>query len=437
MQHHAETLLSKLLESSLQNHVQLTQTEIEAGFDKTVGVATRPLMGDQVQRENGGTDDAAALSNINRVAQSVLQIGFSAVAVFDKNGRELAHAGAFAQKPALIVPLNSPGRVRLIWNGQLVLQTLVDIKQSGQVVGKIFTERPRPATMRAFKNAKRLGETGELALCAPFGRKMQCFPSTLNPHVLTLSQRSPKGDLLPMAHALAGETGDVTAQDYRHHEVVAAYAPVGHFGLGMVLKVDSAELYAPVWNQLRYLIPLLVGVLAIALLSLRWLFAPLMAGLASSIAELEHIAHYDALTGLPNRALLADRIEQAIAQSKRRKQSLAIAYIDLDGFKAVNDNHGHDVGDELLLVVAQHLKGALRAVDTLARIGGDEFVAVLVDLARPQDYEPVLTRLLQAAADTVKVGNAVVQISASIGVTLYPQDEADADQLMRHADQAM
>ena len=153
--------------------------------------------------------------------------------------------------------------------------------------------------------------------------------------------------------------------------------------------------------------------------------------------QLEHIAHYDALTNLPNRVLLADRLQQAMVQCQRHDRSLAVAYLDLDGFKAVNDRHGHNTGDELLIALAHRMKTALREGDTLARIGGDEFVAVLVDLEEVQDCTPVLIRLLQAAAAPATVGNAVLHVSASIGVTLYPQDAADADQLMRHADQAM
>ncbi len=153
--------------------------------------------------------------------------------------------------------------------------------------------------------------------------------------------------------------------------------------------------------------------------------------------QLEHIAHYDALTNLPNRVLLADRLQQAMAHCQRRGQSLAVVYLDLDGFKAVNDKYGHDVGDELLIVVAHRMKSVLREGDSLARIGGDEFIAVLVDLEQPQDCDPVLARLLQAAADPVSVSSTVMQVSASAGVTFYPQDGADTDQLMRHADQAM
>jgi diguanylate cyclase (GGDEF)-like protein/PAS domain S-box-containing protein len=153
--------------------------------------------------------------------------------------------------------------------------------------------------------------------------------------------------------------------------------------------------------------------------------------------QLEHIAHYDALTHLPNRVLLADRLQQAILQSQRRRRSLAVVFLDLDGFKAVNDRHGHATGDSLLITLAQRMKGALREGDTLARMGGDEFVAILVDLEQTQDCDPVLDRLLLAASAPFEAGATVLQVSASMGVTVYPQDGSDADLLMRHADQAM
>ncbi len=153
--------------------------------------------------------------------------------------------------------------------------------------------------------------------------------------------------------------------------------------------------------------------------------------------QLEELAHFDTLTHLPNRLLLADRLQQAMSQTQRRQQTLAVVFLDLDGFKAVNDHHGHDVGDALLIAVSQRMKGALRDGDTLARIGGDEFVAVLVDLQTADDAQPVLERLLQAAADPVRVGEALIQVSASMGIAVYPRDGAHADLLLRRADQSM
>jgi diguanylate cyclase (GGDEF)-like protein/PAS domain S-box-containing protein len=153
--------------------------------------------------------------------------------------------------------------------------------------------------------------------------------------------------------------------------------------------------------------------------------------------KLKRVAHYDLLTNLPNRVLLADRLSQSMVQCQRLNQSLAVAYLDLDGFKIINDTHGHHVGDELLIAVSQRMKAALRESDTLARIGGDEFIAVMIDIDNIEDSEPALERLLEAAAEPVTVGDSVMQVSASIGITLYPQDDVGADHLIRHADQAM
>lgn len=154
--------------------------------------------------------------------------------------------------------------------------------------------------------------------------------------------------------------------------------------------------------------------------------------------QLEYIAHYDALTGLPNRILESDRLQQGIIQTQRRGDHLAVFYLDLDGFKHVNDSYGHAVGDQLLINLAVRMKQALREGDTLCRLGGDEFVAILADLNDVSDAMPIIHRLLDAASRPIQLGALVVQVSASIGVTFYPQEEeVNGDQLIRQADQAM
>lgn len=153
--------------------------------------------------------------------------------------------------------------------------------------------------------------------------------------------------------------------------------------------------------------------------------------------RLEHIAHYDVLTHLPNRVLLADRLHQAIVRADRNENALAVLFVDLDGFKEVNDLYGHDVGDQVLMRVAERMQSSLREEDTLARLGGDEFVAVLVDLDSVQACEPVLERMLDSICEPIPLDAKVIKLSASIGVTLYPDDLSDADLLVRHADQAM
>ncbi|HVT97975.1 MAG TPA: EAL domain-containing protein [Acidobacteriaceae bacterium] len=154
--------------------------------------------------------------------------------------------------------------------------------------------------------------------------------------------------------------------------------------------------------------------------------------------QLERMAHFDALTNLPNRALLTDRLQQAMAQARQRGQMLAVVSIDLDGFRLVNEGYGQDAGDQLLMGVAQRMKQMLPETDSLARIGGDEFVAVLQDLANADAVKPMMRKLLACASEPEICGENSVQVSASIGVVLYPQaEEIDAEQLLRQAGQAM
>jgi diguanylate cyclase (GGDEF)-like protein/PAS domain S-box-containing protein len=155
-------------------------------------------------------------------------------------------------------------------------------------------------------------------------------------------------------------------------------------------------------------------------------------------AKLDHLAYFDVLTGLPNRLLKADRLNQAMIQARRTGHGLALVYIDLDGFKAINDAHGRATGDQMLVAVAKQMHATLREGDTLARIGGDEFVAVLLEVSELSACAPLLERLLTAAAQPFLVGDLMLHLSASLGVTFYPQDKPiEADQLLRQADHAM
>ncbi len=154
-------------------------------------------------------------------------------------------------------------------------------------------------------------------------------------------------------------------------------------------------------------------------------------------AELERIAHYDSLTGLPNRLLKSDRLRQAIIQAKRNNTLVAVCYLDLDGFKPINDLHGHEIGDQVLVETAQRLMATVRAGDTVSRIGGDEFVLILTELDNLTTIEVILKRVLNVTAAPIHVHGHEVCVSASIGFTVFPSDDVDADLLMRHADQAM
>jgi diguanylate cyclase (GGDEF)-like protein/PAS domain S-box-containing protein len=154
-------------------------------------------------------------------------------------------------------------------------------------------------------------------------------------------------------------------------------------------------------------------------------------------SELEYLAHHDPLTRLPNRLLLGDRLSQAIAQSRRSKTLVAVGYLDLDGFKPINDEMGHDGGDRLLVEVAERLKGCIREGDTLSRFGGDEFVVVLGSLGTVEECTQTFDRILDAVSQPYLIAEREAAVSTSIGVSIFPLDDGDPDTLIRHADQAM
>jgi diguanylate cyclase (GGDEF)-like protein len=154
-------------------------------------------------------------------------------------------------------------------------------------------------------------------------------------------------------------------------------------------------------------------------------------------SRLTHQAHHDALTGLPNRLLLEDRLGQSLAQAKRNQQQVALLFIDLDGFKGVNDTLGHAAGDALLKQVSARLADAVRASDTLARMGGDEFAVVLQEVRDTPSAMRVAEKLLEALRAPLRLEGRDLRVSASIGLAFYPEDGLDADTLLRHADVAM
>lgn len=167
-------------------------------------------------------------------------------------------------------------------------------------------------------------------------------------------------------------------------------------------------------------------------------------GVLSSISQLverhhalEAAANHDALTGLPNRRLLDDRLTQALERSKRNNTLLAVCYVDLDEFKPINDRLGHAVGDEVLCVVAQRMTQTLRGADTVARIGGDEFVLLLTDLPQASEATLLLERLMHDVRQPIDIGTHQVRVASSVGATLYPNDLGDAAELLAHADQML
>lgn len=162
------------------------------------------------------------------------------------------------------------------------------------------------------------------------------------------------------------------------------------------------------------------------------------AGQARRAARLlSHLAAHDALTDLPNRLLLNDRLTAAIALAERHKRMIAVLFLDVDGFKAVNDSLGHLAGDEILRSIAANLQTVVRRSDTVSRYSGDEFVIVLPEIEAPGDAALVARKLVRAASGPHRLDSRTVTVTASIGIALCPDDGRDAETLIKHADAAM
>ena len=158
---------------------------------------------------------------------------------------------------------------------------------------------------------------------------------------------------------------------------------------------------------------------------------------ATTLGELARSSQHDALTDLPNRLLMFDRLEIAIASARRHDTRIAVLFIDLDSFKQINDTLGHPVGDEVLKLVARRLQGAVRDSDTVSRHGGEEFLVLLPDVSQAADAAVIAEKLLAAISAPCQVAGHRLELSASIGITVYPEDGEDAETLISRADDAM
>lgn len=193
-----------------------------------------------------------------------------------------------------------------------------------------------------------------------------------------------------------------------------------------------------VFDEMRNNIALAAVVSVVVLIYLHLSLMRMMKLMHESEQSLQHIASHDVLTGLPNRRLMIEHIDQAMQRCKRNKKSMALLFLDLNGFKPVNDQYGHKAGDEVLKQVAQRLSEAMRASDRVARFGGDEFVVLVEDIQEKEDVCGIVAKVDEAIFRAFTLVEGVhVSISTSIGVAIYPRDADDMESLLRIADTAM
>lgn len=290
MLHQTESILSRSLESSLKNAVYIFDRQIAQGVSDREMIASRPFIIDNLKQIKTSSGIAKGKINLQRIAASFLSHGFRGVAFYDNEGRQVARAGHFSQHPNFQVPLKEKYSLFLIWDGQFILHARIDILDyNGNKIGSVMTESELRMLKDAFDNLGSIGKTGEFAMCAPLEadpKDMSCFFYRMAGREFERLPRVIEGKALPMDYALEGKTGLIFTRDYRHQKVVAAYAPVGKFGLGMVLKIDQKELYGPITEQLKDIAAILTALVVLGGLLLYWRVTPLVRQLFDSRRDL-------------------------------------------------------------------------------------------------------------------------------------------------------
>lgn len=573
MRHEAEDLLTQSLSLSLETDASRFVAAVKQQSRSLQVIASRPFIIQELRKLNADDTDHEARFFLQRAARSFRDTGLSAIAILNQSGKTIAASGTFVKDTSQGLSLKLPGSSRLLYDQRLTFSSEVPIHFKGAVIGSVRAQARMPSLEKMLYQSKRLGHSGELAICEKSGEThINCLPTRLHTQFFRVPNTI-YGVPLPMMHALSGETGVVLAKDYRQKDVVAAFMPLDDTGLGMVLKVDSSELFEPFKRDLTFILPTLGILVLLGMLATRLLLTPIIhrivrseratkhahAQLADREARLrvfldnisdgiviidtkgiiesinpslldmfgyssdellgqnvsmlmpepmrshhdEYIRHYletgenkvvglvrevtavkkngktfpidlrvvqvrledgirfvgtirdisehkrdleriafqathDPLTRLPNRNLLRDRVEQAIAMAKRHPHAkVAILFVDLDYFKAVNDQHGHEVGDHLLVAVANRIRAVIRSEDTAARLGGDEFIVALPNLSGADGAATVAKKLLDSLSEPYLIQGHELRISASIGLSLYPDDGTNMETLLKRSDDAM
>ncbi|SER66273.1 Histidine kinase [Nitrosomonas sp. Nm51] len=280
MRQQIESSLGRGLDVALQSKAHLLESQIEKGLADTRALATRPFLVQSVRKLNVRPDYRAARGDLESNIHSLIQSGFSAAVVYDMHGNQLIKAGRFSEKRAQALPLGEMTDTSLIWDGEFVLRTRETvIDQNGQRIGDILTEMTLPQLTRSFSEIRSIGKTGTFMLCAPARKneqKMACLISQIDGVKFNYLTRMAEDGVLPMDYALSGKSGVIAVNDYRRVPVIEAYAPLDGIGLGMILKLDEAELFKPVTEKLK-IIMVYLGILIIAeVLLLNWFIRKLI-----------------------------------------------------------------------------------------------------------------------------------------------------------------
>ena len=275
LQRQTHDTLTRGLTLALDNRIDLINIEIERAVTHAVLITTRPIVRESLARLRDTPNHPEALRLLRDTAVSFMPYGMSAVRLYDPRNREIVGRGDFFPA-ALMIRLTTLDEAHLVWrNGELALRVRVPIIDGDTRLGTLIAERPMPVLTQLLYDVAGLGNTAEMTLCAEHQARIHCFPTRLEPDPFEVPHRI-DGKRLPISYALAGASGDVIAGDYRRHNVLAVYGPVGALGLAAVLKIDTLELYQPVRAKLEVALIGLVLASAIGVVLLRVAVLPLV-----------------------------------------------------------------------------------------------------------------------------------------------------------------
>ncbi len=353
----------------------------------------------------------------------------------------------------------------------------------GKLIGVIVAEVVADYFFNQVQDSKGLGMTGETLIGKKIGDSVLFLSGLKYDKKARLSKRVRFGErvALPIQNAANGITGSGLSVDYRGAEVFAAWRPVMTVGWGIVAKIDSSEVLKPMAEVRKGIVTTGLMLLAFAVLSSivlsKILTNPIgsikrqlqeikdgnldyhatvstsdelsilshnISEIASEMRErtkssekMTHQATHDLLTGLANRPQLYKRLEAAVDNAKKSGGMFGVLFVDLDGFKPVNDSYGHEIGDMLLRSVATRLSGCVRDYDMVARYGGDEFIVVIEDVKNRENLSKIANTILKHMSDEFLLEGHSITIGASIGISIYPKDGTSPADLIRTADGAM
>jgi len=303
------------------------------------------------------------------------------------------------------------------------------------LVGIVIAEFVADDFFNQIQDYSGLGQSGETLLGKKINNKIMFLNPLRHDSDAAMHRSAEIGGRLaiPVLSAASGQTGSGISTDYRGVEVLAAWRYIPTTGWGMVAKIDTSEALEPL-----EVIRNSIAVTSLLLLIFALIFSLQIATkLVQPVERLERTAHLDTLTGIPNRKLFIGLLEQALSKARLNGMTVAVMFLDLDGFKNVNDAYGHEIGDLLLKKVALRLSKCIRQSDTVARFGGDEFVILLCGVKGKDNIARIANTIVETLCREFSINDTAINIGVSIGISVFGQNADSADEMLKCADGAM